>query len=248
MSKQVDLDDYKLVLRKLKLMTMDGSLGTDEIRYVYAWDKKMSDKANIQNIRKEDAALRYFAQIKLIDANRIENTFRTEGRNVWGKSWDETDPAHRLYDWIVSIYSVDNDRFETELKKFGLEDSGIELIELTAVSDVSSIKSKLGKFTAHKDGSVRYLNGRVQLKPEQRRLVYALLIQKGATLPRTDIIDALWDYEGNNSGYLDNPVRTDRVINKRISNIVSEANSVLHGYDNKTHIENTGETSYKFVA
>ncbi len=247
MGSQVDEECYRLVLRKLKRLMVDGSFVASEVRYIYNWDETKSIKINLENVRKEDAALRYFEQIKLVHATRFDNVFKKEGGKVWGKSWSKVEPAYREYEWVVELYAVDNDKFEAELKKFNLEDTGMELIDPTPALKLSLIQGQFGKFTAHKDGSIRYQKKIIELKPELKRLVHALILEKGGILQYNQIVDALWNEELGTQAYLENQQRETAQIKRRISNIVSEANSALFGYGNTKHLLHAGETSYKLV-
>lgn len=252
----IDDSFYKLVLTKLKHVLVNGFYLMDEVRYVYSWDETKPKSDNRNLIMKEDAALRYFWAMGVVRGLRIENAFRDQelkaraldpSDRVWA-NWDDVDPAYREYEWVVLIHGIDTDKFESQLEKFNLEDKGLELGELKVKTAISPLVARTGHFTAHKDGSIYHKNKPVELKPEVKRLVYALVLEKGGILRYDQIVDVLWNEENNTQAYLEDPGRTRRDITKRISNIASEANSALYAYANRKHLVSAGETSYRLVA
>lgn len=252
----IDNSFYVLVLTKLKHMLVHGFYLADEVRYEYSWDVAKTKSQNRKHVMNEDAALRYFWAIGVVTGERIENAFRDQelkaraldsNDRVWA-NWEDVDPAYREYEWVVLIHGIDTDKFESQLEKFNLEDKGVELSELQVQAVISPVKARIGQFTAHKDGSIYHKSKPVELKPEVKRLVYALILEKGGVLRYEQIVDVLWNEENNTQSYLEESSRTRRNITKRISNIVSEANSALYAYDTRKHLVSAGETSYRLIA
>jgi len=250
----IETSFYRLVLANLKYIFVNGFFSTDEVRYIYSWDNRKSINSNLKQIRKEEAVLRYFLESGVIDGMRIENAYRNQelqarknysGARVW-EDWDDVDPAYREYDWIVLIHGLNANKFEREILKFGLLDTGIELISSTSSPKRSPPLARIGAFSAHKDGHISHMNQLINLKPEVRRLVFACILKKGHALSYVEILDALWGEDSDSQSYLDNPTRSTSDIRKRIGSIVSEANRNLFTYGDKKHLINSGETSYRF--
>ncbi len=252
----IDDSFYKLVLTKLKHILVNGFYSMDEVRYIYQWDETKPKHENLVQVRKEDAVLRYFLDIRLIDGRRCANEFRSQeisgneadkSFGVWTE-WNKVDPAYREYEWVVLIYTIDTDRFENEVRKFQLIDTGITLDDVGFKQKASPPVGKIGVFTAHRDGSVSYTNSEITLKPGVRKLVHSLIVAEGRTLLYDEIVDTLWNDKDNTVQFLDKPGRTTANIKKRIGSIVSEANANLAAYGgNKKHIVSSGSTSYKFM-
>lgn len=248
---------YTLVLRKLKHILVNGFYSMDEVRYEYSWDEKATKAQNIHTVRKEDSVLRYFLDMNVIIGQRIPNEFRIQeirgneankSFGVWA-DWKKVDPAYREYEWVVLIYNIDTEKLSQEFAKFSLVDAGTKLVDSAFKQRASPSVGKVGAFTAHKDGSVSYVNSEIILKPGVKKLVHSLIAAKGRTLSYQEIVDTLWNDEDNTAGFLDSPDRTTANIKKRIGSIVSEANSNLIAYGgNKKHIISSGNTSYKFTA
>lgn len=248
----IDDSFYSLVLVNLKHILVNGFFLADEVRYIYTWSDQKSTSANLNFVMKEDAVLKYFLDIGLIEGLRMENAYRTQelqarkfdiNNRVWA-NWEDVDSAYREYGWVVFIHGINVDKFNDELKKFALKDNGAGLITLNAEAKPSPLQAKLGQFGAHKDGSVSYNDKPIKLNPEQKRLTHALIRARGTVLSYEQLVDILWSEETNTEKYLDSP---DRNIKKRIGNLVSEINSNLNAYDSKKHLTASGSTSYKFV-
>jgi hypothetical protein len=128
------------------------------------------------------------------------STFRKEGRNVWGKSWDETDPAHREHDWVVGLYGIDNDKFTEECNRFGLVDMGIELTEKPSLT--ANINSPFplpptvlkfdDKFSIHEADVITYDGQIVELEPQVRKMIAFIMKRsaKGLYTTLDSIIDS----------------------------------------------------------
>lgn len=251
----VDYALYVLVLKKLKYILSNGFFLMDEVRYEYSWDDKKSKNVNKRVVAQEDAAVKYFIDRGIIIGDRIKNAFRDQELSarkldpkdrVWA-NWSEVDTAYREYEYVVFIRGINADKFDAQLELFDLVDTPTGLTENTAIPKTSPVTTKFGHFTAHKDGSIQFNNRYIKVKPEVRRLVHALISQKGKALKYEQILDILWSEETDSQKYLDNPTRTKSVIKKRIGNIASEANVALQGFSDKKHLVSSGETSYKLV-
>lgn len=248
---------YTLVLRKLKHILVNGFYSMDEVRYEYSWDETASRTKNIYTVRKEDAVLRYFLDMKVINGHRIPNGYRNDeirgneadkSAGVWA-DWNNVDPAYREYEWVVLVYSIDTEKLSQEFAKFGLIDTGTTLSDSTFKKKSSPSVAKIGAFVAHKDGSVSYAKSEIVLKPSVRKLVHSLIAAKGMSLSYDKIVDTLWNDDDNTADFLDTPGRTTANIKKRIGSIVSEANANLAAYGGKNkHIVSSGNTSYRFTS
>jgi hypothetical protein len=133
-----DGDGYwiKVVLSKLKRMLVAGAfIPGEEVRYIFLENTPV-ESYDEEQVRNEDRALLYLLRTGVVRGERVPNEYRQqelerrreEGIGVWA-DWEKVDPTYREYAWITSLYGVDIDRFERELKKFNLMDAGARLID-----------------------------------------------------------------------------------------------------------------------
>lgn len=250
---------YTLVLRKLKHILVNGFYSMDEVRYEYSWNETRSKAENIHTVSKEDAVLRYFIDMKVIDGERIPNEFRNQelrgneankSLGVWA-NWDEVDPAYREYEWVVRIYGIDTEKLSQEFSKFGLVDAGKELIEKPETINLpEKILDYDDNFSVHQSNIVSYKGRRLALEPQVGRIATFIIdrASRGLYTTMENIIDNCISED-----YLSKAEKSsdDQLVYKYIRRCVSDARKTFRAYtesdENKNHFPNVSGTGYTFV-
>lgn len=250
-------DSYILVLKKLKPFLLgSASLSSDLEHYSFDWDKKQPHSVNMMLVEEEDKVATYFLDIGVIEGKRNERNFESDKNRAVsyddeGRNWDrleDIDPAFREYGWEILIARINPEKYKEELFKFGLKDTGLEVVEINKDATVSKTIKQTGDFTAHRDGTVCFRGTPILFKPSVGFLVHRLVVASGETVHYQELVDAIWNEDNDNESYLENRANTRAKIGKQISSMVSEANKTLFAYDNKRHIISRKNTSYSFVA
>lgn len=256
----IDDSFYKLVLRKLKHILVNGFYSMDEVRYIYEWDVTLSRNRNIELIRKEDAVLRYFLDVGVIGGRRFENEFRSQelqarkfnpDARVWA-DWDKVDTPYREYEWAVEVNSIDYDKLTDQLSKFNLVDSGInvEKASLGNSSALPVIVTKVrGEFSVHDSNLVSYRGRLVELEPQVSRIVTLIMERsvRGMYTSSESIID-----ECLSEGYLSKAEKSsdEDLVFKYIRRCVSDARSsfrvATNSERNKNFFPNKAGVGYIF--
>ncbi len=121
-------EDTQYWLRRVTVkLYKDFMAGMDfehnEHRWIFDWDKNLTTEENLMKVTAENKALILLAQVGVIQSSAKANYFRDqqwEGWNRFGKEsggmwgderWEQTDPAHREYDYIRYIDNLDYDKF-----------------------------------------------------------------------------------------------------------------------------------------
>ncbi|MBL8159251.1 hypothetical protein JNJ66_02235 [Candidatus Saccharibacteria bacterium] len=92
---------------------------------------------------------------------------------MWGKAWDEADPAYREFDWVVLIYGIDANKFMEQCHKFDLEDAGIGLADMNNGTVTKLPKLVLdagGGFTVHLGGLIAYKGREIGLQRQESKI------------------------------------------------------------------------------
>ncbi len=196
----------KLVLRKLKRLMLSGALKVEDgVRYVYEWNNAKSTEENLELVRNEDRALLHYVQAGVIEADHDDNDYRKQqligneidiNWGVWG-DWNDVDPAYREYEYETSVYGVYVDRFEKEVFKIGLVDTGVELadkqsdnLQGTALSEPILVVQDTG-FCIHDAWRISYENKEITMQPQVRKI--AALIMENSTYGRVTSAQSLID-------------------------------------------------------
>ena len=121
-----------LVASKLYKQFITGmDFEREEHRWVFDWDKNISLEENLENVASEDKALILLNNVAAIVSSSKPNYFRDQqyeawerfGKDsggMWGLRWEQTDPAHREYDFIRFIDTLHLDEFKAFCEEHGI--------------------------------------------------------------------------------------------------------------------------------
>lgn len=222
---------HVLVLKKIQHVLVSGFYGMDEVRYMYSWDNTKNREDNLRHVREEDAALRYFMDIKVIDAVRVPNEYRDQelraralnpNEGVYA-DWDEVDPPYREYEWIVLMYGVDGNKFESQLEKFGLKDINLQLMENSPDSNLPKVRTVVtNNFSVHTANLISYNGKMIELEPQVRKII-AFIMERY----KDDLYTSLEDIVDNclSEEYLEKAARNPNLVPDYVRRCISRARS-----------------------
>ena len=149
---------------------------------------------------------------------------------------------------IYRIFKDNDDRNNIYIKTVAYR-RHVSLVNLKIMKSLDDstpqVISRMGQYEVKDDGNIYYKSKAINLGPQLRRLLEALIKGQGKPVSRNIIFDAMWSEE-TGTRFIDNPKNADRT-NAQISNKVSELNSKLFNNAKRNPIINTKNTTYRFV-
>lgn len=126
----------------------------DEFRWIFDWNENLTTEQNLEHVVTEDKALILLSQVGVIQSGAKANYFRDQqyegwerfGKDsggMWGERWEQTDPAHREYDYIRFIDNINYDKFIEFCAEHGInyKDEGV-LATLTITEQKPSVRAE----------------------------------------------------------------------------------------------------------
>lgn len=165
---------YKLVLRKLKALTVDGTFNSADTLayYEYAWDETKDLKENLPRALNEHGVLAYLIKAGVVDGDQGENVYRKQqlsGEVSW-PDWDQAPVSMREFEQETVIYTINVNKFEEQLTKLGLEDRGMTLASDTSILRLPQVTVTIGDFAIHTGNFISFKGKEIRLEPQEMRI------------------------------------------------------------------------------